>query len=122
MSIVPNAKDYREKINRESEIYFCIYVSSKALACILCPNTHDHISHLVSSDTTRPLHHHASVVVAVVDSTAGSTGRTRAEHNQVSCKHPAMEHYKLLSCAQRHPGTYPSVMTVCTPSSLSPPV
>ncbi|GKD82278.1 hypothetical protein Tco_1349117, partial [Tanacetum coccineum] len=63
MSIVHNAKDYREKINRESEIYFCI-------------------AGIYTSDTTHPPHHHAATVVAVADSTAGSTGRTRAEHNQ----------------------------------------
>ncbi|GJQ99295.1 hypothetical protein Tco_0522280 [Tanacetum coccineum] len=71
----------------------------------------------MSSDTTHPPHHHSAVVVAAANSTAGSTGRTRAEHNQVGCKHPATEHYKLLPCAQRHPGTYPNDMTVCTPSS-----
>ncbi|GJR47373.1 hypothetical protein Tco_1315476 [Tanacetum coccineum] len=84
-------------------------------------HTQSHIQ-LVSSDTTRPPHHHVAAVVAAADSTAGSTGRTRAEHNQVGYKHPATEHYKLLPCAQRHPGTYPSDMHVCTPSSLSPPV
>ncbi|GJW70950.1 hypothetical protein Tco_0127867 [Tanacetum coccineum] len=77
--------------------------------------------HLVSSDTIRPLHHHAAAVVVAVDNTAGSTSRIGAEHNQVGCKHPVMEHYKLLPCAQRHPGTYPSDMSICTPSSLLPP-
>ncbi|GJS63472.1 hypothetical protein Tco_0678036 [Tanacetum coccineum] len=43
-------------------------------------------------------------VVVAVDNTAGSTCRIRAEHNQVGCKHPATEHYKLLPCAQRYPG------------------
>ncbi|GJY11626.1 hypothetical protein Tco_0380935 [Tanacetum coccineum] len=76
----------------------------------------------MSSDTTRPPHHHVVVVVADADSTAGSIGRTRAKHNQVGYKHPATEHYKLLPCAQRHPGTYLSDMHVCTPSYLSPPV
>ncbi|GKG25636.1 hypothetical protein Tco_0398782, partial [Tanacetum coccineum] len=52
--------------------------------------TQSHIQ-LVSSDTTRPPHHHVADVVAAADSTAG---RTRAEHNQVGYKHPAMEHYK----------------------------
>ncbi|GJY06763.1 hypothetical protein Tco_0373817, partial [Tanacetum coccineum] len=84
-------------------------------------HTQSHIQ-LVSSDTTRPPHHHVAVAVAATDSTAGSTGRTGAEHNQVGYKHPATEHYKLLPCAQRHPGKYPSDMHVCTPSSLSPPV
>ncbi|GKE39901.1 hypothetical protein Tco_1463306, partial [Tanacetum coccineum] len=42
-------------------------------------------------------------LVAAADSTTGSTGHTRAEHNHVGYKHPAMEHYKLLPCAQRHP-------------------
>ncbi|GJV58700.1 hypothetical protein Tco_1464800 [Tanacetum coccineum] len=76
---------------------------------------------LESFDTTRPLHHHAAAVVVAVDNTAGSTSCIGAEHNQVGCKHHAMEHYKLLPCAQRHPNTYPSDMTVCTPSSLLPP-
>ncbi|GKD57898.1 hypothetical protein Tco_1291285 [Tanacetum coccineum] len=80
-------------------------------------HTQSHIQ-LVSSDTTRPPHYH----VAAADSTVGSIGRTRVEHNQVGYKHPATEHYKLLPYAQRHPGTYPSNMHVCTPSSLSPPV
>ncbi|GJU05711.1 hypothetical protein Tco_1122141 [Tanacetum coccineum] len=76
----------------------------------------------MSSDTTRPPHHHAAAVVAAADSTAGSIGRTRAEHNQVGYKLPTTKHYKLLPRAQRHPGTYPSDMNVYTPSSLSPPV
>ncbi|GJV18973.1 hypothetical protein Tco_1367993 [Tanacetum coccineum] len=76
----------------------------------------------MSSDTTRPPHHHVAAVVAAADSTTGSTGRTRAKHNQVGYKHPATKNYKLLPCAQKHPGTYPSNMHVCTPSSLSPPV
>ncbi|GJU75053.1 hypothetical protein Tco_0020756 [Tanacetum coccineum] len=84
-------------------------------------HTQSHIQ-LVSSDTTRPPHHHVAVVVAVADSTASSIGRTGAEHNQVGYKHPATEHYKLLPCAQRYLGTYPSDMHVCTTSSLSPPV
>ncbi|GKC27730.1 hypothetical protein Tco_1035024 [Tanacetum coccineum] len=50
-------------------------------------HTQSHIQ-LVSSDTIRPPHHHATAVVAVADSTTGSTGRTRAEHNQVGYKHP----------------------------------
>ncbi|GKG49951.1 hypothetical protein Tco_0518725, partial [Tanacetum coccineum] len=58
---------------------------------------------LVSSDTTRPPHYHVAAVVAAADSTAGSTGHTRAEHNQVGYKHPATEHDKILPCAQRHP-------------------
>ncbi|GJU33305.1 hypothetical protein Tco_1176894 [Tanacetum coccineum] len=74
----------------------------------------------MSSDTTRPPH--VAAVVAAADSTASSTGRTGAEHDQVGYKHPATEHYKLLPCAQRHPGTYLSDMHICTPSSLSPPV
>ncbi|GKE66443.1 hypothetical protein Tco_1520604 [Tanacetum coccineum] len=76
----------------------------------------------MSSDTTRPLHRHAAAVVAAANSTAGSIGHTRAEHNQVGCKYPATEHYKLMPYAQKHPGTYPSDMHVCTPSSQSPPV
>ncbi|GKF26289.1 hypothetical protein Tco_0082183 [Tanacetum coccineum] len=76
----------------------------------------------MSSDTTRPPHHYVAVVVAIADSTAGSTGRTGAEHNHVGYKHPATKHYKLMPCAQRHPSTYPRDMHVYTPSSLSPPV
>ncbi|GJX66212.1 hypothetical protein Tco_0300555 [Tanacetum coccineum] len=83
-------------------------------------HTKSHIQ-LVSSDTTHLLHHHAAAMVVAADNTAGSTGHTRAEHNQVGCKHPVTEHYKLLPCAQRHPGTYPSDKPVCTPSSLSAP-
>ncbi|GKE79670.1 hypothetical protein Tco_1545790 [Tanacetum coccineum] len=95
--------------NNNNNIVFETHVSKR---------TQSHIQ-LVSSDTTRP-HNHVAAVVAAADSIAGST--TGAEHNQVGYKHPTMEHYKLLPCAQRYSGTYPSDMHVCTPSSLSPPV
>ncbi|GJU15428.1 hypothetical protein Tco_1143394 [Tanacetum coccineum] len=75
----------------------------------------------MSLDTTHPLHHYVVAMVAIVDSIAGSIGHTGAEHNHVGCNHHATEYYKLLSCAQRHPGTYPSDMTVCTSSSRLPP-
>ncbi|GJR99346.1 hypothetical protein Tco_0315855 [Tanacetum coccineum] len=72
--------------------------------------------------STRSPHHRDAAVVAAADSIAGSTGRAGAEHNQVGCNHLVTEHYKLLSCAQRRPGTYPSDKPVCSPSFLSPPV
>ncbi|GJZ94086.1 putative ribonuclease H-like domain-containing protein [Tanacetum coccineum] len=89
MSIVPNAKDYREKINRESEIYFLVLQAftyhnnnnnNIVFETRVSKHTQSHIQ-LVSSDTTRPPHHHVAAVVAAADSTASSTGRTGAEHN-----------------------------------------
>ncbi|GJU64057.1 hypothetical protein Tco_1245892 [Tanacetum coccineum] len=69
-------------------------------------------------DTT---HHHpatiANIVVAEVG-TADNTDHTVAEHNQVGCKLPAVEHCKPQPYAQTLPGTCPSDMTAYTSSSL----
>ncbi|GKG23300.1 hypothetical protein Tco_0391336, partial [Tanacetum coccineum] len=73
-------------------------------------------------------HHPAAVVVAdTVDTmvvevgTAGSIDHTEAEHKQVGCRLPVVQHCTPQPCAQILPGTYPNDMTICTPSSLSSP-
>ncbi|GJV21614.1 hypothetical protein Tco_1370634 [Tanacetum coccineum] len=53
--------------------------------------------------------------------TTDNTDHTMAEHNQVGCKLPAVEHYKPQPYAQTHPGTCPSDMTTYTPYAQSPP-
>ncbi|GKG32649.1 hypothetical protein Tco_0430159 [Tanacetum coccineum] len=78
--------------------------------------------HITNSYHLDTHHHH---VVAAVDGTvvgtASNTDHTEAEHKQVGCRLPAVEHYKPQPCAQTLHGTCPSDMTVCTPSSLSSP-
>ncbi|GKF11688.1 hypothetical protein Tco_0049614, partial [Tanacetum coccineum] len=51
--------------------------------------------------------------------TADNTGHTAAEHNQVGCRLPALEHCKPQPYAQTLPGTCPSDMTAYTPSLYS---
>ncbi|GJU70574.1 hypothetical protein Tco_1256833 [Tanacetum coccineum] len=75
-------------------------------------------------DTT---HHHsvtaADTVVDIVVAKVGtidSTGHIVAEHDQLCCRLPAVEHYKPQPCARTLPGTCPSDMTAYTPSALSP--
>ncbi|GKD73906.1 hypothetical protein Tco_1332188, partial [Tanacetum coccineum] len=68
-------------------------------------------------DTT---HHHpaATADTAVVEvGTADNIGHTVAEHNQVGCRLPTVEHYKLQPCAQTLPDTCPCDMTTYTPQS-----
>ncbi|GJU10105.1 hypothetical protein Tco_1132501 [Tanacetum coccineum] len=50
--------------------------------------------------------------------TADNIDHTTAEHNQVGCRLPAVEHCKPHPYAQTLPGNYPSDMTAYTPSSL----
>ncbi|GJR31926.1 hypothetical protein Tco_1108158 [Tanacetum coccineum] len=75
-------------------------------------------------DTTH--HHHAAAANTAVDTmvaevgTADNTSHTMVEHTQVGCRLPVVEHYKPQPCAQTLPSTYPSDMTVYTPSALSP--
>ncbi|GJS83210.1 hypothetical protein Tco_0749751 [Tanacetum coccineum] len=65
-------------------------------------------------------HHVAAADTAVEVGTADNTGHTTAEHNQVGCRLPAVEHIKPQPYAQTLPGTCPSDMTAYTPSTLSP--
>ncbi|GKD64148.1 hypothetical protein Tco_1306256 [Tanacetum coccineum] len=51
--------------------------------------------------------------------TANNSGHTAAEHSQVGCRLPAVEHYKPQPYAQTLLGTCPSDMTAYTPSALS---
>nr|GFA94216.1 hypothetical protein [Tanacetum cinerariifolium] len=51
---------------------------------------------------------------------ADNTGHNVVEHTQVGCRLPIVQQYKPPPCAQTLPGTYPSDMTVYTPSALSP--
>ncbi|GKC83794.1 hypothetical protein Tco_1139511, partial [Tanacetum coccineum] len=81
-----------------------------------------HITNLCHLDTT----HHHHVAAAVVDTvvvevgTADNTDHIAAEHNQVGCRLPIVEHCKPQPCAQTLPSTCPSDMTTYTPSALSP--
>ncbi|GKA17645.1 hypothetical protein Tco_0697482 [Tanacetum coccineum] len=78
-----------------------------------------HETNLCRLDTT---HHHpaaADTVVAEVG-TADNIGHTMAEHTQVGCRLPAVEHYKPQPCARTLPDTCPSDMIADTPSALSP--
>ncbi|GKD49998.1 hypothetical protein Tco_1278974 [Tanacetum coccineum] len=70
-------------------------------------------------DTT---HHHpaAANTVVVEVGTADNTGHTVAEHTQVGCRLPRVEHYKPQPCARTLPGTCPIDMTAYTSSTLSP--
>ncbi|GJZ55288.1 hypothetical protein Tco_0610481, partial [Tanacetum coccineum] len=83
-----------------------------------------HITKSCHLDTT---HHpdHTAVVVAdtmdIVVVEVGTADNTKAEHKQVGCRLPAVEHCTPEPCARTLPGTCPNDMNVCTPSSLSSP-
>ncbi|GKD41826.1 hypothetical protein Tco_1266471 [Tanacetum coccineum] len=79
-----------------------------------------HTTNLCHLDTTR--HHPAAVDTVVAKAgTANNTGHTAAEHSQVGCSLPAVEHYKPQPYARTLHDTCPSNMTAYTPSALSHP-
>nr|GEU44857.1 hypothetical protein [Tanacetum cinerariifolium] len=73
---------------------------------------------VVEVDTADNIAH--TVVEHIQVDTADNIAHTVVEHTQVGYRLPAVEHYKLQSCAQTLPSTCPSDMTVYTPSALSP--
>ncbi|GKF81659.1 hypothetical protein Tco_0240261 [Tanacetum coccineum] len=75
-------------------------------------------------DTIR--HHPAAAADSAMDTvvakvgTAENTDHTTAEHNQVGCRLPVVEHCKPQPYSQTLTGTCPSDMTAYTSSALLP--
>ncbi|GKD56428.1 hypothetical protein Tco_1289815 [Tanacetum coccineum] len=81
-------------------------------------NTQPHTTNLCYLDTTRHLAAVAADTAVVAVGTADNTDHIAAEHNQVGCRLPAVEHCKPHPYAQTLTGTCPSDMTAYTLSSL----
>ncbi|GJX48994.1 ribonuclease H-like domain-containing protein [Tanacetum coccineum] len=77
-----------------------------------------HTTNLCYLDTTRHLAAAAADTAVVAVGTADNIDHIAAEHNQVGCRLPAVEHCKPHPYAQTLTGTCPSDMTAYTLSSL----